>query len=865
MAIKSLEVELNRTRSNSSLVSRANRSRSNSFKPRYDDSGRPISNEFPQAPDFSSTKPERLHAPSESHNNVFKIQRYEPTSRPVSIVTDSSQLHPHKSTDNPSVFDQEIKRVNKSHEDSGIFSSIINMAHNTANFISHKDHDKLADERDKLDQSDDDNFSSFSNKLDALINDKLDALRHDLPEQVRESKTSLSPSNVAFSPIRESPVNTLGAGDLSLNDFQESRKDSMELLVPGIGPGTVAGGSNGGDAAQDGADGGTPDEDNRKRLLKHITNDGSDDEPPKRHKLRYASSKRNGEFHHIFRKVPKTDRLIDDFSCALSKDILVQGRMYLSQHYICFKSNILGWVTNLHIPLQEVIQIEKRSTAVLFPNGMIIKTLHQKYTFATFLSRDTTFDLLTKVWHRVLMEREGGRVIGSDSSFRTETTGYSSSDEESEDIDDEESVEEEDDSGELNDNSVLSNDQNSVSDNDNGDDDEESSDTPMNEDTEEKDSAGTFKGLPLLGPQSHEPTSNEYEKGSNDTFIVEDTFLAPMGVVFSLLFGKDSSYYIKILKNQKNFDIEEEKIVGLEKEGDERNYKYIKPLGGSIGPKQTSCLITDKILKYDLQKTVLVEQTTSTPDVPSGNAFKIRTKIFLSWGENNGTKMYVITQIEWSGKSWIKGPIEKGSIDGQKESMHILIDTVSDLIKNGASAGKRSASKKRSRSKTKDSRAETSKESTPPPPVEKTLPEKILDVVESIGSLVPIPMVPATVTGAFVVLVQLLVVIHMYNWIFGTLSISVLSNSIKVDEQKFYLIPSVENAMHDDENVRRSQVSLWKWINDKSDEKIKFRNPGVDEITGKYDFLRLYKDQELRDIVGLAQMRIDELNGLLAG
>src|ERR1700694_377468 len=37
-----------------------------------------------------------------------------------------------------------------------------------------------------------------------------------------------------------------------------------------------------------------------------------------------------------------------DYSCALSKEILVQGRMYVSEHYICFNSNIFGWVTNVN-------------------------------------------------------------------------------------------------------------------------------------------------------------------------------------------------------------------------------------------------------------------------------------------------------------------------------------------------------------------------------------------------------------------------------------------------------------------------------------------------------------------------------------
>ena len=71
------------------------------------------------------------------------------------------------------------------------------------------------------------------------------------------------------------------------------------------------------------------------------------------------SGKRNRDFHALFKSVEETDYLIEgvfssdladaDYSCALSKEILVQGRMYVSEHYICFNSNIFGWVTNVHI------------------------------------------------------------------------------------------------------------------------------------------------------------------------------------------------------------------------------------------------------------------------------------------------------------------------------------------------------------------------------------------------------------------------------------------------------------------------------------------------------------------------------------
>lgn len=35
------------------------------------------------------------------------------------------------------------------------------------------------------------------------------------------------------------------------------------------------------------------------------------------------------------------------YNCALQKDILLQGKMYLSERHIAFYSNIFGWVTNV--------------------------------------------------------------------------------------------------------------------------------------------------------------------------------------------------------------------------------------------------------------------------------------------------------------------------------------------------------------------------------------------------------------------------------------------------------------------------------------------------------------------------------------
>lgn len=39
--------------------------------------------------------------------------------------------------------------------------------------------------------------------------------------------------------------------------------------------------------------------------------------------------------------------LLSDYSCALQREILLQGRLYLSENWICFYSNIFRWETTV--------------------------------------------------------------------------------------------------------------------------------------------------------------------------------------------------------------------------------------------------------------------------------------------------------------------------------------------------------------------------------------------------------------------------------------------------------------------------------------------------------------------------------------
>ena len=82
---------------------------------------------------------------------------------------------------------------------------------------------------------------------------------------------------------------------------------------------------------------------------------------------------------------------------------------------------------------------------------------------------------------------------------------------------------------------------------------------------------------------------------------------------------------------------------------------YIKPLNASIGPRQTKCELTDEIVACDFDDYVSTLTTTRTPDVPSGNVFSVKTRTCIMWASNVSSRVVVTTQVEWTGRSFIKG------------------------------------------------------------------------------------------------------------------------------------------------------------------------------------------------------------------
>lgn len=622
--------------------------------------------------------------------------------------------------------------------------------------------------------------------------------------------------------------------------------------------------------------------------------------------LVYALDRKQKEFHLTFKNLPSEERLYVDYACALSKDILMQGKLYVSDHYVSFYANILGWVTSLSIPLDEIVQIEKKTTAKFIPNALVIQTLHNRYLFTSFFSRDLTFDFITKLWNHAVRGADIKSSISTGSleleSFLSDESGY----------DTDEGLQDSD----LDDLSDLDNMTSSFNDSDEATEKQEQSKSEPSkfsriraksfsrkDKDKHKDSSKAANGnanqatastppgsaegdlgdLPVLGPTKHAPTKSPWVKKPNETEILTVTFPVPPGTVFELLFGDNTTFARSLIEKQKNFDISdippynENSETGLK----ERKYSYTKPLNAPVGPKQTRCNITDTIEKCDVENEGLIQvlQVTHLPDVPSGNLFLVSTRFYMTWAKNNLTLVQIITFIDWTSKSWLKGPIETGTINGQKELVETLISVLNDEIRA------KSLKKAKPRKKSKKTKIPQKSEKSPKQSgVSESAWSRAYGAIEQVADLIPIPFIPSGLK----ILIFLLAIFVLLPLIMRVLMKGSSSGfdgppyvtSYEGRYGEYTVIPPL-HRMYGNHNLRSElQIGVWDWIDlkilqeasepvsevwkdqyydgemkatEKQYARDVARNRDIQELTKRYS------KQELREYVKLNEERLNEL------
>ncbi|GAA5992504.1 hypothetical protein JCM11641_001915 [Rhodosporidiobolus odoratus] len=398
------------------------------------------------------------------------------------------------------------------------------------------------------------------------------------------------------------------------------------------------------------------------------------------------------KFHSIFKEIPQEEELIEDYRCALVRDILVQGKLYVSETYLSFRANILGWETTLQLPWTEIVSIEKRMTAKIIPNAIEVRSLHATHTFSSFVARDASYSLIVAIWRHChpeadklikekrdeeKAERRRARALSTGSSAKS-----TAADTDDEDADAKSEISFEDETGAKKRHRFklprgkVSAAIRSIKGRDTAADEGTTSTpaVPGGPTEAEKVKASALAAANGDG-EVHPPTHYDGPEYKNEA--LDMVFPTSVWKMYQLFFRNTEFLHTFMEEKEglKEIDIGPWRALsGAQAEDDDqhalkqRDMSYLKPLNAPVGPKQTHCHIHDENEKLDSDACVVNLTRTKTPDVPSGDGFSVVTRTVFTWAEGGGCRVRVTTEVEWTKVNrFLKGVIERGAIDGQKQ------------------------------------------------------------------------------------------------------------------------------------------------------------------------------------------------------
>ncbi|XP_060079829.1 protein Aster-B-like [Ylistrum balloti] len=362
------------------------------------------------------------------------------------------------------------------------------------------------------------------------------------------------------------------------------------------------------------------------------------------------------------------------YSCALQKDILVHGRMFLTQNWVCFYANIFRWETVLTIPCKEITAVTKEKTARVIPNAIQIATDKEKHFFTSFGARDKTYMMLFRVWQNALLEQpmspkelwqwvhySYGEELGltsSDDDYVAPPSGI------------EETVEE---------NSKCEN--------------TDSSEAVPIGDIEEVDSPEGLEFTPIdkspkMGPMEL-PTDQSDTTDDSEGEVVCTTdhshfckemlyavYYIPVEKLFDLLYT-DTAFIqsVHLSKRNSNLAVSPWQDDTSRTGNRHRTLSYTVALNYSIGPKSSHTF--EKQTLYKLSKPgslYVVDTECSMAGIPYADAFVVVNRFCISRVTHHKSRLRITTEIRYKKSVWglAKSMIEKNGYQGSEDFFKTL-------------------------------------------------------------------------------------------------------------------------------------------------------------------------------------------------
>jgi len=200
--------------------------------------------------------------------------------------------------------------------------------------------------------------------------------------------------------------------------------------------------------------------------------------------------------------------------------------------------------------------------------------------------------------------------------------------------------------------------------------------------------------------------------------------------------------------------------------------------------------------------------------------------------------MMVVTNVVWTGKSLLKGTIEKGSIEGQRNGSHTVVAELKEIISNAGSTKK----KTRKRTKTIKQASETKREistttNVPADIADNSSPSLISSLIDNFD----LTSISGIVVALFTVIFLISLVIRWFRSGSGPSVVLVRPGRILIDGNEYNYVPNIktlyevyeDDIMNSKGNhykgsdfvgnvVTNSESSIWDWLENRGDAVDRF-------------------------------------------
>jgi hypothetical protein len=364
--------------------------------------------------------------------------------------------------------------------------------------------------------------------------------------------------------------------------------------------------------------------------------------------------------------IPQEETLLVDYMCALHKKILLQGKMYVFENYICFHSNVFGYIKTRCIPFDRVTLINKAKTALLIPNAIEITWDGKTDFFTSFVFPDRTFRLVTDQWQK---KSTYGKLFSVNNGQHIKTSKSSSKVKSDEDVED-----------------VFK----SPSADNGDDDDEEDEDIDSDEDDSPKDYGDVLMMIPSKMPE-HEGTLTliELQNCTMDCTVEE---------FFAALWSNKSrdALQMKVSEALEQTEVKISNWMKMKKSKTEsmgcvREMHFTVPVRQTFGPSSTRCHQTQRYKYYSDSKLVINTSQVQT-DIPYGDYFRVESRWLCRQLPDKKCSIWAGTEVKFSKSTMMKSLIVSSVIDESKvvfaKMIELLHDHLNPSLKKQASRKK---------------------------------------------------------------------------------------------------------------------------------------------------------------------------------